>query len=326
MSERGRIRRLQRVIGEVEKKLGKCRFPCLYPGCGKPAISSHSQQKEGQLRAIAKNGLVYALKRNTVFLMKHLPAEHSVPLTPIGIAEASAFWGYCAEHDRDIFGPIERKELIPNDQEQASLFFLRAMSFEYAAKRKGFIQSEMLSEAVGDDADPGWHEHNAGLAEGMKLFLEREGPFYIGQILDMIATRDYSRLHTAWVRVTRTLPISVVTSVCPWLNSFQKKWPPTQPQPLVSFSVVPAPTQTDIACSWLDNCHKDAKWIQGEMQTLEGTQRMVNLLGIAESEDLCINIDFWESLPSSSRQLVLSNRYPDTGGSLAKVPVIIKFT
>lgn len=129
MSERQRIRRIQRALGEVEKKLGKLRFPCLHPGCGKLGISSHSQQKEGQLRTIAKNGLVYALKRNTVFLTKHLPAEPSVPLTRIGIAEASAFWGYCAEHDRDIFAPIERKELIPDDPEQASLFFLRAMSF-----------------------------------------------------------------------------------------------------------------------------------------------------------------------------------------------------
>lgn len=181
----------------------------------------------------------------------------------------------------------------------------------------------MLAEAVGDDADTEWHDYNAGLAKGMKLFLEREGPFYLGQILHIIAARDYSRLHTAWVRVPRTLPISVVTSVCPWLNNYQEKWSPTQPQPLVSFSVVPAPTHTDIVSSWLDNCHSDAKWIQNEMQTLEGTQRMVNLLGIAESEDLCMHIDFWESLPISSKQLVLSNRYPDAGGSLAKFPMMI---
>jgi hypothetical protein len=101
------------------------------------------------------------------------------------------------------------------------------MSFEYAAKRKASFKVEMLSEAVVTTQDPGWHEHNAGLAEGMKLFLEREGPFYIGQILDMIATRDIV-VSTRRGFESPEPSISVVTSVCPWLNSFQKKWPPTQ--------------------------------------------------------------------------------------------------
>jgi hypothetical protein len=326
MNKRQRVRRFQWAVGKVQKRLGKWRFPCLYPGCNRLAISSHSQQKEGQLRAIAKDDLVYAFKSKAVFHMKQLIAEEPwSPLMRIGIAEASTFWGYCADHDRDLFAPIERKPLVPDDPEQASLLFLRAISFEYAAKRKAFIQLRMFAEAMGDDADPQWHEYNAAFTEGIKLFLEREGPFLLSQIFDVISKSNYDLLHTAWVRVHQTLPISVITSICPWLNDYQDKWSPTKPQAMVSFSVIPAANYTDVVSSWLDYCHNDAKWIQKEMETFDGTQRMVNLLGIAESEDFCIDICFWESLPGNLKELILSNMQHDLfRGSLSTAPVIIK--
>jgi hypothetical protein len=324
MNQSQRSRQIRWVLGKVQKKIGKRRFPCLYPGCDKPAIRSHSQQKEGQLRIIAKGGYVYSLGRNLVESVKRLTTERS-PFIRVGIGEASAFQGYCANHDNDIFAAIEKKPLSPNDPEQASLLFLRAISMEYAAKRKGVIQREMLADAIGNAVDSQWQEHNATLTKGMKLFLEREGPFYLGRILDIISSKDYGDLHIAWVRVPQTLPISVTTSVCPWLDDYYNKWSLTQPQAMVSFSVIPSESHTDVISSWLDYCHNDAEWIQKEMATLEGTQRVVNLLGIAESEDFCIEIDFWESLSNDSQELVLSNmRHDIFRGQLTRVPLIIK--
>ena len=146
MNQRQRIRRVQWAVGKVQKRLGKLSVSCLYPGCNKLAINSHSQQKEGQLRAIAKNGLVYGFKRNMVFHAKQIAAARWNPLTTIGIAEASTFLGYCAGHDHALFSPIETRPLIPGDPEQASLLFLRAMSFEYAAKREGTLQRGNVRE------------------------------------------------------------------------------------------------------------------------------------------------------------------------------------
>ena len=126
-------------------------------------------------------------------------------------------------------------------------------------------------------------------------------------------------------RVPQTLPFSVTTSVCPWLNDYEDKRSVDKPQAMVSFAVIPAGNHTDVVCSWLDYCCEDAKWIEEEMQTLHGTERIVNLLGLAESEDFCVGVDFWETLPESSKELILANmRHDFFRGPLATVPIIVE--
>ena len=325
-SERPNIRRAKWVTGKIQKKLGKLKFPCLYPGCAQSAISSHSQQKEGQLRAIAKNGLVYALDRNMFQHIKSMLREEGNCLfTEKGIQEASTFTGYCSQHDQMIFAPVEKQELIPGNPSQAALLFLRAISFEFATKRRANIQLDMLTDILGKDANPNWQEEGSAWLQGVKLFLNREGPFFLSQIFDIITKKDYKRFHTSWVRVPQTLPISVTTSVCPWLNDYYTKWSPARPQAMVSFSIIPASAYTDVVCSWLEYCHEDSLWIQREMETPKGLERIVNLFGIAESEDFCISIGFWESLPEDLRDLILFNmRHDAFRGPIADVPLIIK--
>jgi len=325
-SERPEIRRAKWLTGKVEKKFGKLKFRCLYPGCGQSAISSHSQQKEGQLRAIAKSGLVYAIDRNLFQQIKSmLRGEGNCSFTKKGIHEASAFAGYCSEHDQMIFAPIENQKLIPGDPSQAALLFLRATSFEYATKRKAAIQLDMLKNIVEKDLSPNWQEEGGAWLQGIKLFLDREGPFFLGQIFDIITKKDYKRLHISWVRVPQTLPISVTTSVCPWLNDYYTEWSADRPQAMVSFCIIPASAYTDVVYSWLDYCHDDSLWIQTEMQTPEGLERVVNLLGIAESEDLCISIGFWDSLSEHAKHLILSNmRHDAFRGPITDVPLIVK--
>jgi hypothetical protein len=326
VSERPEIRRAKLVTGKIEKKFRKQRFQCLYPGCTQPAILSHSQQKEGQLRAIAENGLVYALERNLFQNIKSMLAGQGnwVALAKKGIREASAFVGYCSQHDQMMFAPIEKQELIPDSPLHAALLFLRAMSFEYATKRKAAFQLDKILKIVGKDENPNWEGSNTWL-QGVKLFLDREGPFLLDQIFDTIIKKDYNSLHTSWVRFTQTLPISVTTSVCPWLNDYYAKSSSEKPQAMVSFSIIPASGHTDVVCSWLDYCHEDSLWIQKEMETPKGVERIVNLLGIAESEDLCINIGFWESLPKDIKELVFSNMHHDAfRGPITDVPLIVK--
>ena len=159
------------------------------------------------------------------------------------------------------------------------MLFLRTISLEYAAKRKGVIQREMLADAVGDAADPQWREHSAILTEGMELFLRREGPFLLE--FSRLCRRTITGVSTPLGFEFRKLFLSQSLLVCPWLNDYYDKWSPGQPQAMVSISVIPAVNHTDIVSSWLDYCNEDAKWIQKEMETFEGAQRMVNLLGMA---------------------------------------------
>lgn len=326
MTQREQIRRLKRAAGKVQKKLNKLKFPCLCPGCSQLAIFSHSQQKEGQLRAIAKNGLVYALNRNMFQTFKNIiNGQFNTFVSKVGIHEASAFPGYCAKHDDMIFSPIEKYPLTPSNPEQAALLFLRAISLEYAVKRQMSFQMDMFTNAVASDANQQWQEFSTLWLQGIKLFLVREGPFILGQIFDIITKKEYSRLHTSWIRLLQTLPVSVSTCVCPWLNDYYDKWSPTRPQAMVTFSIIPTNTYTDVVCTWLDYCHKDSMWIRKEMDSIQGLERMINLLGIAESEDICMNMDFWESQPEELKDLVSRNIHHDFfRGPLSDIPLIIK--
>jgi hypothetical protein len=62
----------EQLLGIIQKEIEKYSFRCLCQNCYSSAISSHSQQKEGQLRAIAKDGLVYALNKNIFQKLKEL--------------------------------------------------------------------------------------------------------------------------------------------------------------------------------------------------------------------------------------------------------------
>jgi hypothetical protein len=75
-------------------------------------------------------------------------------ITEKGIKEASAFPGFCSQHDQIIFTPIEKQELTPGSPKQATLLFLRAISFEVATKRRAAFQLEMLTDALGKDVNP----------------------------------------------------------------------------------------------------------------------------------------------------------------------------
>jgi len=246
-------------------------------------------------------------------------------MTKTGIKEASSFKGYCAFHDELIFRPIEQVPLKPSDREQAALLFLRAISYEYAAKRKVANIHRMLKNMISDNSNEHFFDHLDALVGGIDLYLKREGPFLLNKIFNIITKNDYGGFYTSWVRYPHKLPISITTSVCPWLNEYYRKWSPDNPQAVVSFSVIPSDSYTDVVCSWLNYCHNDSLWIKKEMKSVKGLEKVINWFGISESEDFCVNIDFWESLEEETKQKVIFNMHHSMHkGPTVDVPLIIK--
>ena len=327
MNQKQNNNNLKFVAGKIQSNLKKYTFDCLCENCFESAINSHSQQKEGQLRVIAKEGLVYTLDRNLFRNAKKFDRGDSTLLAKTGIKEASAFPGYCSFHDDLIFKPIEEKQLNPNDSEQATLLFLRAVSFEYSTKRNAKIIYETMECMIGDAAKIQVKANIKSLLDGVNLFLEREGPILFKGIFDIITKREYRNFHTSWVRYPQKLPISVTTIACPWLNNYYGKWSSKRLQAGISFSIIPNQNYTDVICSWMDYCHKDSFWIQEEMKSPRGLERMSNLFGVAESEDMCINIDFWDSLNEEIKKVVSSNMLHSIHkGPTIDIPMIIKLS
>ena len=141
---------LFRAGGKAQKKMNAQKHSCLFPGCKNNAISSHSQQRGGQLKAISKNGEVYSMEKNLYKLMKRSPEDGRVCFKKTPISNASVFPGFCTEHDSKLFAPIEKQKLIIGNKHQAALFFLRAHSFEYLQKRQASIWDQYFLNQVGD--------------------------------------------------------------------------------------------------------------------------------------------------------------------------------
>lgn len=322
-----RLKTARLLVGHVQKRCKEYAFSCICPNCNQPSIKSHSQQKERQLRAIAKDGCVYALDRNFYHHLKGYEQSDYLNMNVIGIGEASTFQGYCNIHDKMIFSPIERESLVQNRADQATLLLLRAISYEFARKRDASIfKDELFLTEINSYALPEEIELFLNYAFGVDLYLQRESPFYFQRIFSIICNSAYDLVKTSWVTIDHVLPISTATVFCPWMDTYEERWCWDKPQPLVSFTIAPVNGVTHIVVSWLIEHNDDACWIENKMHSICGLEEIINLC-IFESEDCCFNIDFWDGLSHETRSTVMSNLRPDSHrGSIQELPHIVTLT
>lgn len=298
---------IRAAIGAIGKELRNLPFCCLYPRCRRQAVGSHSQQRGGALSVISENGKVYCLDGNAYRTLKDFPARDTVlQLRLTGIGEASTFPGYCSDHDRTTFSAIENDLLEPRRLDQAALLFLRSVSYEYISKLQALYYYRELLAHVGRLLPSEATEILCGLAAGVDKYRRVEGRYYLSRTFSMIRESDYTQLSVVWKTVQHTLPISLSTCMCPWIDSFYERVALGSVQPLVSATIIPGPSETHLVFSWRTEHNADAMWIQEMAQDREGLQRLLNLV-VAESSDFCIRPSFWESLGHDRKERILEN-------------------
>jgi len=100
---------------------------CCHPECKNFAINSHILQKNGILSGIATNGHIYVLRSDflnpDIFYFKKS-----------GLNITYAFKGFCMEHDKSIFKPIEDYEINFEDYGSQLLFAYRTILNERRKK------------------------------------------------------------------------------------------------------------------------------------------------------------------------------------------------
>ena len=326
MNQRAYHRFVVKSIGRIEKDLNRKSFNCLYPDCVCKAIKSHSQHKEGQLRAISEDGCVYAIHRN-MYSLYDPKRTHVVELVKTPIANASTFPGYCSQHDASIFSPIETRPLVQGDKRQALILFLRAFSLEFAAKRRAFHFQKGLIAAVAPHV-PQWRTDLGQHAlAGIRLFLDREGPFYFRKLFHLLQHEEFDSITVQWTVVKKNLLASSSCCINPYLDDYENHHSPesSEPQPLVAFSLVPTMTETHVVASWLKEHQETAAWIANGLSRAEELEKTLNVLAVAESEDTCFNPSLWESLPEETRDLALEAMRSSTfRGPLQRLPLVVK--
>lgn len=120
---------------------------CLYfdkSECSEVIIKSHTIQKKRSLQLIAENGHVLGFSKN------YNADEYSSPivLSPIGINDASTFYGFCKTHDNKLFHPIDDFEFEPTD-EQVYLLTYRTFIKELYSKMADVDSYSTMNEFLG---------------------------------------------------------------------------------------------------------------------------------------------------------------------------------
>ena len=133
---------------------------CLEPTgqCNRSAIKSHSIQNAGVLSRIAKDGHLVVLKR------VHRDGKHTVDFAKEGANRATTFTGLCAEHDAELFRPIEASEIDVGNEQHLFLLAYRAVlkelhtSMEWAYRLQRVYKKRVaLGLSPKNEPDPaGW--------------------------------------------------------------------------------------------------------------------------------------------------------------------------
>jgi hypothetical protein len=121
------------VDKEFKRVLGKrqCLAPRPWrPNCSSQISKAHTVPRSGSLARIASDGHVYSFPMHFQELVKR--GGINGPQL-VGINRASTFTGFCSEHDRSIFSPLETVEFIATP-EQCFLLCYRAFSREIFIK------------------------------------------------------------------------------------------------------------------------------------------------------------------------------------------------
>lgn len=244
----------------------------------------------------------------------------------VGIKEASTFAGYCALHDGQLFKDIEIKPLQEDDNRQAALLFLRAISYEIARKQRGAVYYALvLKEAKSLLLAPDVIEYLEGSKAGIDWFLMRDAPFYLDLAVGFAENDSLDKLTTVWKVVPRNILISCTCCLSPYLDEHESKFDAagTEIQPLVTFSVIPNSDSTHIVISWLERDHEDAEWISKAAE--RDLETLIDRFAFAESEDTCINPKLWKSLPKPTRSEILHAMSPTyMRGPLEQAPKVVR--
>lgn len=121
---------------------------CYITACPNKPINAHSITNNRLLKGISDDGDVMYMST------EHLQSGGRPDFVPTGRRKATAFPGFCDEHDK-IFHPIDNKDYSTGDQVQEFLFALRASAKEYSTR-----------QAVNNHLDGLIAESEAALSEG----------------------------------------------------------------------------------------------------------------------------------------------------------------
>lgn len=305
-------RHAHQVADAIRKELA--RSYCSYGDdagnpCGGKIIKSHTVQKEGGLRALARNGKVYSL----LPVFGRLDANDG-KLEPslVGIGEASVFAGFCGKHDNDLFLPIEGSDCTIGPRE-ALLFAYRAACYEAFMKRAQLRAAPLYARL--DEGKPIEEQEfvqtvahafaiNSAKAEqatgARKAAYDRR-----------VRNNDVGDFHYAWVRFDGLLPVACCGAFLPDNdlagNRLQQIGHGYADYDQVTISITSYSGRSVLVLGWTGAANGPADRFARSFMALDDAAKVACAvrLPLEYLENSFLEPNWWESLPPAEQEDVV---------------------
>lgn len=294
-----------KTLKKAKKKI--CAAPKEHPiSCKGQIIKAHTVSKSSSLKKIARDSHVYKTLPDVIDI--HRANGRPSPKLE-GINDASTFTGFCQEHDRDLFSPIENKEFNWTD-EQVFLVAYRAFCYEWHAKNSVSDMEDFFKSL-----DAGRHpieqariqsEFDAFLT-GTKAAVEDQKT-YKTDFDNMLLSKDYSKIK--WIGFEFDKPPSVMGAggFCP-LQDFAGN----RLQDLTDLSVISQPVyyssfssgNRGIFCfAWIDGYGDACNKFTNSFLEIEDENKPDEIVALLfdHSENLFLAPDWWEGLTEAQQE------------------------
>nr|WP_314435150.1 SEC-C metal-binding domain-containing protein [uncultured Brevundimonas sp.] len=300
---------LNAVISNVSAQFRK-KIKCFHPDAGKSCsgaiIKSHTVQKSGPLRAIARDGHVYGIKESGDNIVAN---DGFLEPKLVGISKASVFPGFCKIHDNDLFAPIEGAD-IPFNEANAHLFGYRAISNELFYKMQSVATNKIIKEM-----DAGRSLYTQRLIQQMASDFDynndpavEELQITKSELVEMFRTKVFDQLDGLVIQFDTLLPFAFTCAVAPFydldmvdLQSHDDKF-----LDYVTVSTYVVRGKTNVAMVW-NKSKKIEKFITSlKSRPLKDVASVILRFALEKTENLFLNPDWFEGLSESERSLMRS--------------------
>jgi hypothetical protein len=299
------------------KRINKRKL-CLAAGrgnCDGKIVEGHTIPRS-QLQRIAIDGHVYHVRATPEDLLEN---DGRFIVGKKGIGDFSVLSFFCAQHDRDIFSPIENEELV-FDPLQLSLLHYRAMGSELYKKMNGLEGARHQTSVLQSRSYKGDREklEFAKVYEfGSELGLRDMGRTF-SLCESIICEQQYGRINGLILRFKKIPTIMTVGGFSPKFDyngqRLQRLGHANATYEQMGLSILDAKERAAVVFTWI----ADAKVCYEFAQSLVQQDSMLfTTLAIQTAfehvENTCMNMKWWDALLSIERQKLLTRM--QLGGS-----------
>jgi hypothetical protein len=274
-------------------------YDCLYPGCSKQAINSHSIPQSSILDALSQNGHVYTLEPSFTSVFKLSSITSPVSVVRVGVKQAGTFPGFCAQHDHELFERAENPE--KDSQGMYISLHMRALALEYCRKRMVSDFLLKLSELIAVH-DPSLSLYIKDSAEDSTLFYQNFCGLYLNSIFELIQGCDVDSIKYFCIPMAQNLKVSCCGAFQVDEGAFESA---------ICYNII---SHSDVSILVLSVFEVMEHYLDSFLSPYSfplGTEALINEIAFRKCEEPLIAPDLWEYLSDDERLKVrLSLRHP----------------